>query len=189
MFFVLRKIYINVLRKSRHIFTREDQKDTGPKIMKKRVNRTLFELISGILVFGLVVGIAEAVVVFFVTNSGKPISSNWNMNYILLGHLSGVLLAALYVIHMWWSIDRALDYDEGTATKKQTANYIIRYFALIIFLALACVTDRISPLTMFVGIMGIKFGAYLNKPMKYISNKIYGVETAYSHEEDVNEIL
>lgn len=142
----------------------------------QKINRTLFELICGILFYGFAAGIIEIIVVQIVKSRGADASALWNLKYVLAGHVIGIVIAVAYSVHMWWSIDRALDFDEDTAVKKQTINYVIRYVVLIIALSLVCMTQAVSPISAFIGIMGIKIGAYLNKPMKLISNIFYGIE-------------
>ena len=63
-----------------------------------KINRTLFELETGILIYGAVCQIF----VFLPEDKAK----------YSLGLWMGVLIAAVSAFHMWWSLDRALDLGE-----------------------------------------------------------------------------
>lgn len=128
----------------------------------KLINRTLFELWLGILAFGLFCQLA----VFFMPNPGIYSISLW----------IGVLAAVLASFHMWWSFDRAFDMDEKAATKNVRLHYLLRYLFLIAVLAASGIFFGNYVLATFAGILGMKIGAYLQKPAKKISTLIYGVE-------------
>lgn len=66
-----------------------------------KINRTLFELETGILIYGAVCQIF----VFLPEDKAK----------YSLGLWMGVLIAAVSAFHMWWSLDRALDLGERGA--------------------------------------------------------------------------
>lgn len=144
--------------------------------MIKRINRTLFELICGILVFGVLAQIVLFILVIVLKNRNIPTEGIWSVSKMYLGLWLGVISSVLMSIHMWWSLDRALEYDEKTASRKMSLNYTVRYVFVIAVLALVCITKAVNPIVCFVGLMGTKIGAYLNKPMKLFSNQLYGVE-------------
>lgn len=130
------------------------------KIIK--INRTLFELETGILLFGL---FCQLFVFFVKDKSGYS-----------LGLWMGILIAAASAIHMWWTLDRALELEEKAAVKSMTLHNILRYGFIIIAFALICVSKIANPLAAFLGVMGLKISAYMYFITKRISTWIYGVE-------------
>lgn len=152
--------------------------------MKDRVNRTLFELVCGILTYGILTQVILAVISIIVSNNvGNP-DEIYKIGPLSLGLWIGIIAACLSAYHMWWAMDRFLELPEGDATKKITLHYMIRYVAMALVLFAICITKIGNPLTAFAGLMGIKFGAYLNGLMKLISNKIYGIEPPYTESEE-----
>ena len=87
-----------------------------------------------------------------------------------LGLLIGCILAAAGIYHMWRTIDRALDLGDG-AQKFMTARSWMRYVLFIVVFAVLMVTDAASPLTAFLGLMGMKMSAYLQPIVHRISKK------------------
>ena len=112
------------------------------------VNKTLWELILGILLYGC---ICQIIGLFFVENKFSYSTSLW----------VGLLTAVAAAIHMWWSLDRALDLDEGTAGKKLQAQSIVRYAIIVMVMAITMISGVTNPLAAFLGIMGLKVAAYL----------------------------
>ena len=134
--------------------------------MTSKINETLLELLMGILTFTVVCQLAG---MWFVPRMGAYTIGLW----------LGALLAALSAIHMWWSLDRNLsvnaDNEKGAqayATKANLARYV---FILLVFLMI-CLTDFAYPLAAFLGIMGLKIGAYLQPLMKKIYDKFIDKE-------------
>ncbi len=143
------------------------------KKIRDGVDRTLFELECGIFSFGLLSELILAVLRFILKDR---MTGQWGFWFLSAGLWAGILLAAAYAFHMWWSLDRALSFDRETAVKKLRLAYLIRYLVLVTVLALAGFSGLVSWVTMFIGFMGVKIGAYLNRPMKLISDRIYGKE-------------
>jgi len=130
--------------------------------MIKRVNETLVELLMGILFFGIV---SQFTGMWFVKSIVAYSSGLW----------IGILLAMLAGIHMWWSLDRNLTMNadnEKAAVAYSTRSNLIRYFVIIIVFLVLCLTDFSYPLAAFLGIMGLKIGAYLQPLMKKIYDKM-----------------
>lgn len=116
--------------------------------MKRKINETLAELLAGIFFWGIFWQIAG---VWFVT---EKVSCS-------LGLWLGVLTAAVCAVHMYKSLDRALDFSEKDAQKYAVSRSMMRYgFIAVVLLALA-VTEKGNPLCCFLGIMGLKAAAYL----------------------------
>lgn len=126
------------------------------------INRTLFELETGILLFG-------AVCQVFVFLMKEKI---WYSRGLWLG----ILTAAVCAFHMWWSLDRALDLPERSAVKSMSAYAILRYLVIVAVLAGTAISGIGDPLAAFLGVMGLKVSAYMHFITRKISNIIYGEE-------------
>ncbi len=132
------------------------------KIITEKMNRTLFELEMGILIFGVV---CQLFVCLVKDKAGYSI-----------GLWIGIVTALLAAFHMWWSIDRGLEFGEKSAVNYLTRHNMIRYAAIIIIIVIVAMTEIGNPLSAFLGIMGLKAGAYLQPVTKKISRCIYGEE-------------
>lgn len=134
------------------------------QFLKKR-NRTLLELWTGIVFLGIVCQ-AVGLVISHLVHYSKLIYS--------LSLWTGVLMCIASSIHMYHTLDRALDYDGGTATKRITAAYMTRYFVIVILFAVICITDYLNPLIVFLGYMTLKFGAFLQPSVHKMYNRLFG---------------
>ena len=103
----------------------------------KKSNRTFLELWSGMIVFTAVCQIAVCI---FSRKLGIHSASLW----------IGTILALLASLHMYRSLDRALDFPEGTAKKKITFSYVLRYAAVVAAFAVICITGFFNPLLSFL---------------------------------------
>ena len=133
--------------------------------LKKR-NRTLLELWTGILLLGIVAQVAGAVLVniFFETEGQLRFAlSLW----------VGVAMSLLSSIHMYKSLDKALDFEEKIARKKIYLSYFTRYAVIVILFVAVCITNILNPLVMFIGYMMLKFGAFLQPQMHKLYNKLF----------------
>lgn len=111
-------------------------------------DRTLLELSLGIAAWGL---LCQVAIVWFVSDKAG----------YSLGLWIGVLLAVAAGAHMWWALDRALDFGRDTAVKMITKHNIIRYFVYVIVMAWIMASGFANPLSAFLGLMGLKVAAYL----------------------------
>ena len=96
-----------------------------------RINRTLFELWTGILIFGVICQ------VFVFACRDKASYS--------LGLWIGVLTAALGALHMWYSLEKNLELGEKTAVRKLAAGSAVRYLFYGAVLILVSVSRVASP--------------------------------------------
>lgn len=127
-----------------------------------RINRTLFELEVGIVIFGLV---CQIFALGFKDKAGYS-----------LGLWLGTGIAMLGAFHMWWSLDRALELPERAAVKSMSVHNILRYTLIAAALALIAVSGIAQPLAAFLGIMGLKASAYMHFITRKISTIFYGEE-------------
>lgn len=126
----------------------------------KSVNRTVLEMYIGILFWGLVCQIVGS---FLVENQGVYAGSLW----------FGILFALVNTIHMYRSLDRALDFDEKTASKMIYRSYLIRYVAVAAILLIVMITGVMNPLVVFLAYMGLKVTAFLQPITHKLCNKIF----------------
>lgn len=113
-----------------------------------KINETLVELILGIFVWGI---FWQAAGVWFVED--KPGCS--------IGLWIGILTAALCAVHMYRSLDRALDLPEKDAQKYMTTRNLFRYGFIVIILGILMITKAANPLCAFLGVISLKAAAYM----------------------------
>lgn len=126
------------------------------------INRTLFELEVGILIFG---GLCQLFV--FLTKDKLSYS---------LGLWVGIITAAFAAFHMWWTLDKGLDLEEKSAVGYLGRQNVIRYVVIVAVIVTAAVSGVVNPLSAFLGVMGLKVSAYMQPLTKKISRRIYGEE-------------
>lgn len=123
------------------------------------MNQTLRELFLGVLAWGI---LCQATVVWFLTEKGS----------YSLGLWIGIVLAAAASYHMWWSLDRSLDFESETAVKLITRYHILRYAVIVIVLGVVMVSGIANPLSAFLGVMGLKVAAYIQPFTHKLSTKL-----------------
>lgn len=117
------------------------------KDMRKRVNETVRELWTGILIWGV---LCQVIPVWFLED---------RLGYSL-GLWTGILLAAGCAFHMWRALDRGLD-NEGNAESYVRKQALLRYAVILVVFAVLMLTGKANPLAAFLGIMGLKAAAYM----------------------------
>jgi len=113
----------------------------------KKISETLKELLIGIFFYGIIV---EVIGICFIKDK----------MYFTIGLWFGVFLALAAAVHMWWGLDKAMDMGNG-ASKYALSQNMIRYGVIVVAFGALCVLDVGNPIAAFVGIMGLKAGAYL----------------------------
>lgn len=127
-----------------------------------KVNRTLFELEVGILIFGVV---CQLFVFLPEDKAGYSI-----------GLWIGIVTAAAAAFHMWYTLDKGLDFDEKSAIGYLGRQNIVRYLMIVIVLIAVAASGIGNPLSAFLGVMGLKAAAYMQPFTKKISKLLYGEE-------------
>lgn len=130
-------------------------------VMKEKIkaNQTLAELVIGILCFGV---ICQIVGIFLAHDQLAYAVSLW----------IGIIAAVGMVFHMNHTINKALSCDEGTAEKMTRSSYFLRYGCAMVLLGVAAATGLTNLIVMFLGIMGLKIGAYLQPFMHKLLQKL-----------------
>lgn len=124
------------------------------------INRTLLEMMCGIVLFDL---LCLALGIWFVPQKGA----------CALGLLFGMLTALSMAYHMSWTFERYLGLPQKTAVRKVTMQALLRYFVVAAVLFTILFTRIANPLTAFLGIMGLKIGAYLQPVIHHFTVKKY----------------
>jgi DNA integrity scanning protein DisA with diadenylate cyclase activity len=118
--------------------------------MLKKINETLFDLLIGIIMYGLLL-----LLLSFILPSGNK------MTY-LLGSILGIVVSIFLSFHLYRSIDKSLYMNEKRAINYSRSMTIFRllimFVALILTLYLPTIFNTISVL---LGIMSLKISAYL----------------------------
>lgn len=130
-------------------------------VIKEKIlsNETLLEMWLGTVLFGAV---CQLGLVWF-------LKDKWGYS---IGLWLGIAASLLTILHLSVSLEKALDLGEGGAKKHMVTQNLVRYFVLIIFLVVLMITDFANPLAAFLGLMGVKAGAYLQPVLHRISGKI-----------------
>lgn len=124
----------------------------------RKVNRTLLEMWTGILLLGLICQIVGA---FLVNDQFYYAKSLW----------FGILLAVTSTVHMYRTLDRGLVLDEKAAAKAIFKGYVFRYVFLVIILAIIMTTQVLNPLIVFMAYMSLKVTAL----MQPLTHKFYNM--------------
>lgn len=127
----------------------------------KRVDRALLELVTGIAVFGV---LCQTVGLLFPIDSVK----------YALGLWGGIILAALAAIHIWRSLNKAFSCDGKSAARLIAGGYVVRYLVAALFLLLLYFMGAgYYVLAGFLGVMGLKAGAYLQPLTHRFYNRLF----------------
>ncbi len=128
----------------------------------EKMDETLKELMTGALLFVLICLVAG---VWFVAS---PLKYIW-------GLLIGLVLAEAAAWHMYYSIGRNMELNagnNGAANAYAVKSSMIRYGVILVVFLAVCLMDFAYPLAVFLGIMGLKAGAYMQPfTRKYLFRK------------------
>ena len=126
----------------------------------RQKNRTLLEMYIGIFFLGIVCQIVGA---FLVKDQAMYARSLW----------FGIALAAVNLLQMYRTLDRALDFDEKTAHNSIFRGYIIRYGIIVVFMVIIMLTKVMNPLIVFMAYMSLKVTAFLQPLTHKLCNKLF----------------
>lgn len=126
----------------------------------RKIDRTLLEMWTGTLACGV---ICQLVGAFLVKDQLLYALSLW----------FGIVLSMVSALHMYRTLDRALDFDEKTASKLIVRGYMTRYLALIVILGILMVTKLLNPLIVFMAYMSLKVTAFIQPFTHKFYNKIF----------------
>lgn len=126
----------------------------------KKLNRTLLEMTIGLLFWGIACQIVGA---FFVHEQGYYARSLW----------FGILFGLASLVHMYRTLDRALDFGEKDANKRIFRGYLFRYVLFAAVLIIIMITEVMNPLVVFLAYMGMKVAAYLQPFTHKLCNRIF----------------
>lgn len=138
--------------------------------MLKNKNRILLELNTGILFWMSAAGIAGAAL---------PLHS-WGLTWAdwIVGIAVAGIMAMISVRHMYYSMDRALDFDEGTASKLIFRGYLIRYLSVGAVLLVTTLAGLTNPVLLCLAYLLIMKVAVYSQPFTHkCYNRLF-------HEED-----
>lgn len=127
---------------------------------KPKIDRTLFEMSIGILAWGI---ICQVVGIFLVEDKGAYSIGIW----------LGVLLAMISAVHMWWGLDKMLDYSQDVAMKRMLKHNILRYILIAGILAFIMVSGVANPLATFLTLIGLKISAYIQPLTHKVCARFY----------------
>lgn len=125
----------------------------------RQINRALLELCIGIVFVGIM---CQFVGMWFAQNKFLYSAALW----------LGVVLAYVTAVHMYRTLDRALDFG-ADATKIVTKANLIRYGCILIVFGIVLLTGVLNPLITFMGLMSLKVAAYLQPITHKLCNKFF----------------
>jgi len=134
--------------------------------MLKRMNRTLLEVLTAIF-FWTVVALAAGLIL--------PLPA-WSIRRLewCLGILMAAVFAGMSMVHMQSCLDRALDFDENTATKLIFRGYLIRYVSFATVLVITTVAKVLNPVILCLGYLLIMKVAVYSQPFTHkLYNKLF----------------
>ena len=126
----------------------EDNIDIKPVTEETSLRQTLYEMLTGMAVWGIV---CEFVGIWFVPDQMKYTFGLW----------IGILLAAGMAAHIAWSVNWAVDLNQKSAENKIRLHAVLRYVVVLAVFAVLIFTDFANPLAAFLGIICLKVSAFL----------------------------
>lgn len=116
--------------------------------MLRRINRALPGMIMGIILYGIVVWAAG---IWFVEDKLHYSTGLW----------IGIAVAIGAAVHMAVVLQDAMDLSENGAKSKVTIQYMLRYLVIVVVFFLTAYFKLGNLIMLFLGVMGLKAGAYL----------------------------
>lgn len=132
---------------------------------KKKVNETLAELIAGIVFCAVVIQIIELCVA-----AVQPAFAGSVFSFAV-GLWIGIATAVGLAVHMYHSIDRALDMAPKDAEGYVRKAYLIRTVFILAVVGIVYFFHLGYVMTTFLGVLCLKFGAFLQPLMHKLKKK------------------
>lgn len=120
-------------------------------------NKTLKELITGIVIVSVLFEILTLLICE-------------ERLYGTIGLIIGTISAILCAVYMAYSIEIAVLLDEKSSIAYMRKGTVYRYLCLCVVLIIVGITNIGSPVTLILGFLTLKFGAYLNPLIHRFSN-------------------
>ncbi len=128
--------------------------------MNRKINDTLAGLMAGIVASGAVIQVADLAVAEI-----WPQFADLRADFAL-GLWIGVATALVLAVHLYRSIDRALDMPPGDAEKYMRKAYMTRTVVILLVAGVTCYFKIGYVMAVFLGMLCLKFGAFL-EPLMY----------------------
>ena len=133
--------------------------------MKRRINETLMELISGIVASGVVIQVIQVIISLVYDQLVGSVGA------FAAGFWPGVKVGIGLAVHMYRSIDCALDMLSEDAEKYMRRAYLQRMVFIFIAAGIVGYFKFGYIMAFFLGVLCLKFGAYLQPLMHKIREK------------------
>lgn len=127
---------------------------------KGRVDNTLLELSVGVVCWTV---LCQVIGVWFVQDK---------ISYSI-GLWCGGLIAVAAGIHMWWGLNKALNFSQNTVVRLTTKYNILRYLLIAVALALIIFSGIANPLAAFLALIGLKIAAYAQPFTHKVCSRFY----------------
>lgn len=121
------------------------------------IKKTLLGFLIGIGIYGAVI---EVIGLFF---------SEDRMAYTL-GVLLGLFVAVILMLHIAYTLDKALDMPEKQATGYTTKQSLIRLAIMLVAMVIAIYLSKVNFVATILGMLGLKMGSFIASP---VLKKIY----------------
>lgn len=125
----------------------------------RKINRALLELCLGIAFLGF---LCQIIGMWFAESK----------LYFSLALWLGVILAFVTAVHMYRTLDKALDCG-ADAVKMVTRANLIRYGCIVVVFGIVLFTGVLNPLISFMGLMTLKVAAYMQPFTHKLCNKFF----------------
>lgn len=121
----------------------------------KKINETLSELIIGILAMGVIIQVADILICRLNTSFQGMIPD------FMLGFWIGIGTAVGLSVHMYRSIERALDMYGEDAEKYMGKAYLFRTVVILVMAGIVSYFKIGYVMAFFLGVFCLRFGAFL----------------------------
>lgn len=133
--------------------------------MKRRINDTLLELLMGIVAAGVMIQLIQMVI------SGVYEGMVGSVGTFAAGLWPGIAVGIGLAVHMYVSIDRALDMMQEDAEKYMRKAYLLRTLILFFVAGVVGYFKFGYIMAFFIGVLCLKFGAFLQPLMHKIRER------------------